>query len=328
MNIEDVRRESTPRLLSIPGVVGVGSPGKTIKVYVESLNPVEAELPASIDGIPVEAMKVGKIYALSLLEFSTYSINWQYPQGGIYPKAAVDAQRVSRLRPVIGGVSIGHPEITAGTMGTSLDFLGVNYGMSNNHVLANASTRQVPRASNGDPILQPGPYDGGTLADKVGTLKKYIPMDRNAMNRVDVAVYAPTEKLSNEMYDTQPLTGITQPTVGKIMVKSGRTSGLTQAAILDIDATIAVSYDEFEAQFEHQVVTDYMSSGGDSGSAGQIDGKFAGLLFAGSEVVTVFNRPDLVMSALNLSSSIGGGTTPSNPLPLLAIGLMTYIALA
>ena len=327
MNVEAVRKEATNKLLDIPGVVGVGSPGKEIRVYVESLNPVEAELPAEIGGVPVVAFKTGKIYALSLLEFET---PWLYTQGAVIPKAATEAQRVNRHRPVIGGVSIGHTEITAGTMGTSLEFTGILNGLSNNHILANSSTRQVPRAKVGDPIVQPGPYDGGTLADKVGVLKKFIPMDRIGFNRVDAAVYEPTDpaQLSSEMYGATPISGSAVPEVGQLMCKSGRTSGYTEAKIIDVDATVAVGYDEFEAKFEHQIVTDVMSGGGDSGSAGTIAGKFGGLLFAGSDIVTIFNRPDMVINELGLPRSsvpspIGGLT----PAPLLGIGLLAYLAL-
>jgi hypothetical protein len=88
-----------------------------------------------------------------------------------------------RTRPAKGGYSVGHYGITAGTIGTSVyDILpggstsgspaiGVGmppryYILSNNHVLANVNDAKI-----GDPILQPGPYDGGTdPADRIATL--------------------------------------------------------------------------------------------------------------------------------------------------------------
>ncbi len=93
-----------------------------------------------------------------------------------------------RIRPAKGGYSIGHIKITAGTIATCVyDILpggstnppvhGVGippkyYILSNNHVLANSNA-----ASLSDPILQPGPYDGGTdPADRIATLSRFIPI--------------------------------------------------------------------------------------------------------------------------------------------------------
>ena len=77
-----------------------------------------------------------------------------------------------RVRPLVPGHSIGHPDITAGTLGCFVKHDGKLCILSNNHVLAN-----VNRASIGDPILQPGKHDGGTSADKVATLKNFIHID-------------------------------------------------------------------------------------------------------------------------------------------------------
>ena len=182
---------------------------------------------------------------------------------------------------------------------------------------------------NGKPLWCGNSYDGGTLADTVGTLRKFIPMDRTHLNRVDAAIYQPTtpELLSSDIYNTYPFTGVADPKVGQMMTKSGRTTGYTSAPIIDTDATVTVSYDEFEANFEHQIVTEYMSAGGDSGSAGGIGDKWGGLLFAGSDVVTIFNRPDLVISELglpNIGTALPGGVTNLIP-PLIAAGLATYL---
>ena len=54
------------------------------------------------------------------------------------------------------GVSIGHPNIGAGTIACRLRGGTDYYILSNNHVFADEN-----QASLGDNILQPGPYDGG-----------------------------------------------------------------------------------------------------------------------------------------------------------------------
>lgn len=75
-----------------------------------------------------------------------------------------------RFRPAPGGVSVGHFNITAGTLGCWVQKDGQLYILSNNHVLANSNS-----ASAGDPVLQPGPADGGqTSEDRVATLSDYV----------------------------------------------------------------------------------------------------------------------------------------------------------
>jgi hypothetical protein len=60
-------------------------------------------------------------------------------------------------RPVPIGVSTGHPDITAGTIGARVkDSDGNIYALTNNHVYADEN-----RASIGDKVLQPGAFDGG-----------------------------------------------------------------------------------------------------------------------------------------------------------------------
>ena len=93
-----------------------------------------------------------------------------------------------RVRPAQGGYSVGHYKITAGTIATMVyDILpggkvsppahGVGipakyYILSNNHVLANINAALI-----GDPILQPGPFDGGIVpADVIARLSRFIPI--------------------------------------------------------------------------------------------------------------------------------------------------------
>lgn len=76
-----------------------------------------------------------------------------------------------KMRPARPGISLGHYQITAGTFGCLVQRGGQVYLLSNNHVLANSNTAKV-----GDPIWQPGQYDGGTSADQIGTLEQFIPI--------------------------------------------------------------------------------------------------------------------------------------------------------
>jgi hypothetical protein len=74
-----------------------------------------------------------------------------------------------RWRPAPGAVSIGHIDITAGTLGCLVTRNDQLFILSNNHVLANTNA-----AKRGDPIIQPGRYDGGTSSDQIATLEDFI----------------------------------------------------------------------------------------------------------------------------------------------------------
>lgn len=77
----------------------------------------------------------------------------------------------SKMRPCPAGWSIGHKDITAGTLGMYVrrGTASGSYILSNNHVLANSN-----EASIGDPIYQPGPADGGSIADRIATLSEFV----------------------------------------------------------------------------------------------------------------------------------------------------------
>jgi len=86
---------------------------------------------------------------------------------------AQEVDRKSKLRPAPGGSSIGHFRITAGTLGGIVVHpLHGRLILSNNHVLADSNDAEI-----GDPIYQPGPYDGGEYEDVVASLNDFEPID-------------------------------------------------------------------------------------------------------------------------------------------------------
>ena len=74
-------------------------------------------------------------------------------------------------RPVPPGVSIGHFMVSAGTSGFLATDGGDIFQFSNSHVLARYGDSKI-----GDPILQPGSFDGGGLENQVGALAGDVPM--------------------------------------------------------------------------------------------------------------------------------------------------------
>jgi hypothetical protein len=96
----------------------------------------------------------------------------------------LEAQQVDpkkRWRPSPGGVSVGHPDITAGTLGGWARFVDSEGDalVSNAHVISDINAAQM-----GDPTYQPGPHDGGNAGDRIAELnaRVHIHMGMNPPN--------------------------------------------------------------------------------------------------------------------------------------------------
>jgi hypothetical protein len=216
-----------------------------------------------------------------------------------------------KARPLRIGVSVGHVDITAGTLGC---FVSRNDGasrvliLSNNHVLANED-----RAKLNDPILQPGPIDGGkNPRGIVAQLFRAIRLKKRS-NRVDAAIAALVDGIEHDTADLKgvgKLNGVrTDPLdVGDEVFKVGRTTGLTRGRISAIEVDdVSVEYDagilDFDGQVEIEPAENKpFSLGGDSGSL-IVDNKrrAVGLLFAGNDDDSTYVNPiDAVLKALNV----------------------------
>lgn len=249
-----------------------------------------------------------------------------YPFAGDCEPLDVGSQTLARrIRPAEGGYSVGHFKITAGTIATCVyDLLpgaGVNppapgvgvppryYILSNNHVLANSNA-----ASPGDPILQPGPFDGGVdPADRIARLSRFVPITffpavplASHNNLVDAAIAeGQFHDLDREIYWSGYVRGWRRKanvTVGTVVQKTGRTTNYTTGRITAVNATIDVGFGGGRvARFRDQIVTTNISAGGDSGSlVTTTDDVAVGLLFAGSGVATILNQIENVRSLLRV----------------------------
>jgi hypothetical protein len=264
----------------------------------------------------------------------------------VKPVGTIRAQQppTGRFRPAPGGVSVGHFQITAGTLGCLVKKDGNIYILSNNHVLANSNEAAV-----NDVILQPGPYDGGqNPADQIAVLSEFIPISfvgdndgngdspacgvassitsvlntlagwtgsstrlrqyriqQETDNIVDCAIarVLNPQNVSNEILGFGKINGTQQGELGMAIKKSGRTTGLTNGIIEQIDVTAQVSYGTNKtAIFTNQLLAGAMSQGGDSGSAVlDNNNNLVGLLFAGSDSTTIINRIENVFSLLDVT---------------------------
>ncbi len=199
--------------------------------------------------------------------------------------------RTQKMRPARPGVSIGHYQISAGTLGAIVFDRenGEPLILSNNHVLANITNGQDNRAKIDDAILQPGTYDGGKKEeDVIGHLYRYIPIHRggdnptcevaiaferlinsflhvlrpdynlklykdNRGNLVDCALAKPVNKkvVNNDILGIGKITGVADPEVDMLVRKSGRTSGVTESKIKLTSATIQVRMSPSEVAVFH-----------------------------------------------------------------------------
>jgi hypothetical protein len=307
----------------IPGVVGsaVGmreNGDAAIRVMVVDAAP--RKIPATLDDVPVDVTVTGMFIAYS--------------------------DPTTRLRPAPIGYSIGHPAITAGTIGARVTDGTRVFILSNNHVLANMN-----EASIGDAELQPGTFDGGTAADQIATLHAFAPIDfAGGNNWIDAAIALST---TANVGNSTPLDdGYGTPNsrifadanndrsfddrnllLNVAVQKYGRTTKLTHGTITGINATVDICYEVLiifcvkSARFVDQVVITpgTFSGGGDSGSLIVTDNSEAlpvGLLFAGSGTQTIANRIDHVLNWFNVNVDGSASEPPPPPDPITDVAVV------
>lgn len=315
----------SPALLRIPGVagtaVGLGDNGQpVVQIFLEQPG---IQVPDHLDRVPVAVSVTGRFYA------------------------SVDP--TTRMRPAFLGFSVGHPDITAGSIGMrGKDGAGNLYLLSNNHVLAASND-----ASLNDPVWQPGAYDGGTAADSIGYLWSFKVIDFNGGNNTIDAAVARTDatNLSNatptpdaygapdeQIYGDADGDGFIDNVgdlLGVAVQKYGRTTLLTQGMITGVNASLNVCYEgqiicRKLAHYVGQIVIGQsgFSGGGDSGSliVSATGLHPLGLLFAGSSTTTIANRIDLVLDYFNITVDGANSPPPPPPTPLTDVAVTNVSA--
>lgn len=214
--------------------------------------------------------------------------------GRVHKRATGTPWHLERNRPLRIGGSVGHFNITAGTLGGFVTRRGKSdvLILSNNHVLADENRCKV-----GDAILQPGDMDGGKKqSDQVAKLLKFIPLSSTKPNTLDCAT---AKLLDGTELDVDRLTGLgrlaglsdrpLEP--GLRVAKVGRTTGLTRGRISAFELDdLAIVYDMgniiFNDSLEIESTTSRpFSDGGDSGSLiVDAEKKAVAQLFAGSDI--------------------------------------------
>jgi hypothetical protein len=254
-----------------------------------------------------------------------------------------------------------------GTLGSLVQSSsGTQYLLSCNHVLARSD-----QATTGELIVQPGlidancvPYDQGGTETPVGALSGFVKLDGSgnvdaAIAQVDPGAVNPSGNIlelgalqSNGTLASAP-PGISSTggkgetgTLGMVVSKSGRTTGLTCASISAVDLDVQVAYYTNCAETDPYYTKSYtnqigiegnqFSDAGDSGSlvVDTTDAEPVGLFFAGGVDQTSGVSEGIANPAADVLSELGSqmGTaytfvgTTDHPVSCLSYGNNTAAA--
>jgi hypothetical protein len=160
-SIKEARKHAEEKLLPLEGVAGVShrEDPPRIVVYIEHER-YRSIVPPEIDGYKTEVIVIGKIKALSLQQLEEVKPSYTYSEA---------VSRTAKVRPILGGISLGVPEEAyggkmAGTLGLVVKDQqqeGVYYVLSCAHVIAmNSKAQFLPLGtlcSNPEPTMAAQP---------------------------------------------------------------------------------------------------------------------------------------------------------------------------
>jgi hypothetical protein len=206
-----------------------------------------------------------------------------------------------------------------GTLGALVSKNGIDYVLSNNHVLARTDAAQT-----GEDVIHPGLIDvncNGSESIVIGDLSEFVLL---GTGNVDAAIaQARAGRVSAQILDVGFINPEPAPaTPGMPVMKSGRTTGQTFGRVEAINVDVLVRYQarcgsgkKFDILYNDQITISpgVFSAGGDSGSTILSNDRASctrpvGLLFAGSSTVTIANSIGDVMAALGVQF-VGGRPT-------------------
>lgn len=304
LSVIKIQDRHSARLMAQPDVIGTATGldnnGQPAVLLLVTSQKAASEAPITLDGVPVQVVLTDRIVAMAgntakqtpPIQLGT-SGGWRYD--------------------LANGFCCG------GTLGSLVSKGGAQYIMSNYHVFESdiVSGGNGIVAQNGDPIIQPGLIDVNCTAanaQNVGTLALQHSLPGS---NVDVSL---AQVVSGMVSSTGSILGIgtlsattVAASVGQLVKKSGRTTGLTRSKVSGLNANVSVAYDNecagsaaFTKSYTGQILVSNKGSrflaGGDSGSLMVEDvttnPRAVGLLFAGSSSIAVANPIGQVLSFL------------------------------
>ncbi len=299
------------RYLAQPGVTGIDVGYKfvggvktdevAIRIHVASKRrsvPKAQLVPAEIDGAVTDVLE------------RTYEL--QVAQRDVGVGLLADTVHYTTLE---GGISIGPSRVVggsifAGTLGAIVidNVTNQRAALTNFHVACVDSTWAV-----GDRQVQPSRIDTGSVpADEFGAILR-----ATLSAEVDGSVLSidSGRTSSGDVVDIGNVRGTTPATLGAVVRKRGRTTGLTHGSVDGLGASVNIDYGDGigvrTLTNQISIATDttqnpLFSDHGDSGSVViDANGFVIGLLFAGGGTNTLANPIASVLSELNVSMLTG-----------------------
>jgi S1-C subfamily serine protease len=290
-------------------LVGIGTGEKIVggkptgvhalKFFVKVKYPLDhiakrSRLPSQVQGLPVDVEEVGVLVAQ------------RKPHRSLVQQTDIPDPRI-RIRPAQPGSSIGFEDPLikmAGTFGAVVRSGKTLYILSNNHVIANEDHLPV-----GSAIYQPGLLDGGDVrGDKIGEFTKAVSLQPNEPNKVDCAIAraVPQSIVSREILHVGAPQGTAAAAIDMRVHKFGRTTAYRVGRVTSVDTDVKVEYETGTLVFQNQIIIAGLdmpfSAAGDSGSLILERGtqRAVGLLFAGSDRITIANHIQDVLEALDV----------------------------
>lgn len=307
--LKELRDRSERKWLHRSDVIGVGQSDKGVVVYKDKTKPDQDM--DTFDLYTESPLEIIYTEPFSMLNWGEgEKAEYQPPPGLILfdaPEEHIQESEYNfsvvptkRIRPIYGGLSIGHKDVTAGTLSMIVQDKDTKelLILSNNHVLANLN-----KGKKGDKIVQPGIADGGKVStDTVGYLERFVTLKDGATADCAVAKLVSPDLARYGILGCGDVWFPTDPVVGMALEGFGRTTGFQIGAVKTINNAIKVGSGDESFTIKEVFVTDMKSSGGDSGRAlnERYTAKCAGLLFAGNSSLTLGVTSKNVFDQLNI----------------------------
>jgi hypothetical protein len=301
-----IQDENTPKLMADPDVIGtattIGEDGKPAIMVLVLTEKAKLGVPTKLDEVNTVVVLTDRIVAMG---------------------TAAVSHTAKQTPPIQLGTSGGwrydlaNGYCCGGTLGSLIKVGTQQRILSNYHVfeadIVSGGNSRV--ATTGDYIIQPGLIDVScvaTNAQNVATLIKSSSLPNNNVDCSSAAVITGMVNTTGAILEIGTISATTiAASVGQLVKKSGRTTGLTRSSVSGLNATISVTYENecaggtaFTKTFTGQILVKNSRSkflaGGDSGSLLVQDvttnPKAVGLLFAGSSTIAVANPINSVLS--------------------------------
>lgn len=321
----EVQNDLTPALMTWDGVLGTAvglddSEQPAVVVYVDrdssSMADAVRALPPEFRGVGIKVHLTDKFRA------------FKKPATGGVSHTAMQAAPIQLGTSGGWTYDLANGYCCGGTLGSLIQVNGVQYLLSNYHVLeadiVSGGNGRV--ATEDDYVIQPGLIDVGCSAvnaQSVGTLTLVQSLPGSNVDCAVAKVNSGMVRTDGAILEIGAISSNTVPAaLNKAVKKSGRTTGLSRSKISGLNATIRVAYENecaggasFTKTFTGQIVVAnsrkaFLDSG-DSGSLMVEDvtagPRAIGLLYAGSSTTAIANPIDEVLQFLG--GRLGGQAT-------------------